>query len=214
MKIIAISDTHEQEDKVVLPKGDVLVHAGDITYKGSIPKLAKFMEWIEKQPFKHKIIISGNHDFCYENHSHNMAVKLSKEAGIVYLQDSGIEIDGVNFWGSPWTPFFFNWAFNLQRGEEIAKKWALIPENTNVLITHGPPFGILDEAPRGVMQTEHVGCEELTKRIGDLPNLKAHVFGHIHHSYGTKQVGPCLFVNASSCTEEYKPTNAPIVFEV
>lgn len=210
MKLVCISDTHEQEEGVVLPEGDVLIHAGDITYRGAIPALAKFAHWLKEQPFKHKIVISGNHDFCFQNSNHNVAVNLIREAGAIYLQDSGVEIDGINFWGSPWQPWFHNFAFNLMRGKLIAAKWTLIPESTNVLITHGPIKNVLDEVPGG----ERAGCADLAQRLTELPNLKVHICGHIHNGYGTMQLANVQFVNASSCTEAYKPTNPPIVIEV
>lgn len=210
MKLVCIGDTHEQEEGVVLPEGDVLIHAGDITYRGAIPPLVKFARWLKEQPFKHKIVISGNHDFCFQNNNHNVAVNIIKEAGAIYLQDSGVEIDGIKFWGSPWQPWFHNFAFNLMRGKLIAAKWDLIPEDTNVLITHGPVLNILDEVPGG----ERVGCADLSKRINDLKELRAHICGHIHHSHGIAEIANIQFVNASSCTEAYKPTNPPLVIEI
>jgi Icc-related predicted phosphoesterase len=214
MKIVCISDTHEQEEKILLPPGDVLVHAGDITYRGDIGKLSKFLRWMSAQNFQSKIIISGNHDWCFQNNSRNIALRLCEENEITYLQDSGVKIGGINFWGSPWQPWFHNWAFNAMRGKDIAHHWAKIPEDTNVLITHGPVMNVLDAAPRGVADVEHVGCEELAKRITELPNLKAHICGHIHYGYGKMQLANVQFVNASCCTEAYAPTNPPITIEV
>lgn len=213
MKLVCISDTHEQEENVILPEGDVLIHAGDMTYRGDIGKLSKFTNWMGKQDFKHKIVISGNHDFCFQNNNHKIAVRLCEESELTYLQDSGVMIDGVFFWGSPWQPWFHNWAFNAQRGKDIAHHWAKIPDHTNVLITHGPVMNVLDEAPRG-SGVEHVGCQDLADRIGNLPNIKAHICGHIHNGYGIKKLANVQFVNASSCTEAYKPTNQPIVIEI
>jgi Icc-related predicted phosphoesterase len=214
MKIVCISDTHEQEDKLIVPDGDILIHSGDLTYKGSMPKLAKAADWFKSLPHKHKICVAGNHDFCFENLNHKDAVKLMEDAGVIYLQDSGIQIEELNIWGSPITPFFFDWAFNRQRGKDIKVHWDKIPDNTNVLITHGPPYMIRDEAPRGVVSHENVGCVDLLNRIGDLDHLVLHVFGHIHHGYGVTKHDRCSFVNASSCTESYSPINPPIVIEL
>jgi len=127
------------------------------------------------------------------------------ERGITYLQDSGCEIEGVKFWGSPWQPWFFDWAFNLERGEQLRRKWALIPDDTDVLITHGPPAGILDLCPDG----RRVGCGDLRLRVEQIEPM-AHIFGHIHHSAG--QVEPLVgrrtrFINAAICDESYLPTN-------
>jgi Icc-related predicted phosphoesterase len=173
MKIVAISDTHERHRQVSLPAGDVLVHAGDITMKGSLAALEDFADWIREQHFKYKIVIAGNHDFCFENENADAAAKMLADAGVTYLCDSSATFEGIEFWGAPWQPWFHSWAFNLSRGSEIAEKWALIPQTTNVLITHGPPYEIADLTFDGV----HAGCEELASRIQDLPKLRAHIFG-------------------------------------
>jgi Icc-related predicted phosphoesterase len=122
-------------------------------------------------------------------------------------------IDGLKIYGSPWQPRFFDWAFNLNRGPEMAEKWKLIPDETNILITHGPPNGILDEVPRAY-GSENAGCEELRKRIQDLPDLKLHVFGHIHCGYGMHKEAGVTFINASNCDESYKPSQPPIVIDL
>jgi Icc-related predicted phosphoesterase len=215
MKIVAISDTHSHHRKLIIPEADVLVHAGDITWRGELPIVEDFANWLKELPIKHKIVIFGNHELGFRaGYKREPAIKLLQDAGIIYLEDSGINIEGVQFWGSPWQPWFHDWEFNLQRGKDIAAMWAKIPDNTNVLITHGPPYLIMDEAPRGVFDHENVGCKDLLDRLGNLTELKYHVFGHIHHGYGTKQMGPCTFVNASSCTEKYNPENPPIVVEI
>lgn len=128
-------------------------------------------------------------------------------------------IDGVKFWGSPWQPEFCNWAFNLSRGIKLKEKWDLIPADTNVLITHGPPMGILDNVTKfnghtGELEIQHVGCVDLYNRVMELKSLQLHVFGHLHDGYGKQKINKTIFVNASICTEEYKPTNAPIVVEL
>lgn len=215
MKICCISDTHSKHRQLDLPEADVLVHAGDITWRGEISIMEDFTGWLKELPIKHKIVIFGNHELGFQyGHKREPAIKLVQDAGATYLEDSGVTIDGVNFWGAPWQPWFHDWEFNLPRGERLAAKWALIPDNTNVLITHGPPFLIRDLAPRGVFDGESVGCKDLLARLQELPELKLHVFGHIHHGYGQSQVGPCTFVNASTCTEAYSPTNEPIVVEL
>lgn len=209
MRIVAISDTHEKHGKITLPEGDVLVHSGDITGSGSAVALSRFAEWLKIQPFKHKIIVAGNHDFCFER-DRFLSEEIINSAGGTYLCNSGIDIDGYYFYGSPYQPWFYDWAFNLPRGEALRKIWAIIPDKTSVLITHSPPYGILDLT----MDNEPVGCNELTKKIRELKHLKAHVFGHIHPSYGQLDLNGVKFVNASICNEEYKPVNAPIVFDI
>src|SRR5271166_4785835 len=146
MKIVAISDTHEQHAQVVVPEGDILIHSGDFTNLGKIPAVASFAKWMGSQPHKHKILIAGNHELTLQSPYRNIVTNLFKENGIIYLEDSGVEINGLFFYGAPWTPFFNDWAFNLpRRGMELMAKWDMIPDNTNVLITHGPPKGILDD---------------------------------------------------------------------
>lgn len=222
MRIVAISDTHSYHNKLVIPDGDVLVHAGDITFRGEIPIMASFSDWLKDLPHKRKVVIFGNHElgFAY-GPKRETAIQLVKDAGADYLENSGVTIDGVNFWGSPVQPWFHDWEWNYPRGPAIRAIWDKIPEDTNVLITHGPPWSILDQAPRGVADFENVGCKDLFMRIMEHQfQLKAHIFGHIHNGYGVHKqkidVGleECYFVNASTCTEEYNATNPPIVIDI
>ena len=215
MKIVAISDTHAKHRELVIPDGDVLVHAGDVTWKGELSIVEDFANWLKDLPHKHKVIIFGNHELGFQyGPKREKAIELIKNAGVTYLENDGATIEGVNFWGSPVQPWFHDWEWNYPRGPGIAAIWSKIPDDTNVLITHGPPAYIMDEAPRDWSGFENVGCKDLLDRIGNLENLKAHIFGHIHAGYGTKQVGQCIFVNAASCTEAYSATNPPIVIEV
>lgn len=218
MKLVCISDTHEQQSNLDLPDGDILVHAGDLTYKGSMPVLGQIAEWFKGLPFKHKIMIAGNHDFAFENANRAKAEKLFKDAGVTYLFNNSIVIDGVKFYGAPWQPWFHNWAFNRGRGRDIGMEWAKIPDDTNVLITHGPPYGILDLVEDNIFNAGrdlHQGCEELAKKVKQLPQLKAHIFGHLHLNGGqTEVVDGITFGNAAICTERYQPTNPPLVIEV
>jgi Icc-related predicted phosphoesterase len=215
MKICCISDTHSYHRQIKIPECDMLIHAGDITFKGELKVIEDFALWMKELPVKHKIVIHGNHEVGHERGpKREPGLKLLADAGLIYLQDSFVEIEGLKIYGSPDQPWFHNWEYNRQRGEEIAKKWAMIPVDTNILITHGPPYMIRDLAPRGLFDGENVGCVDLLNRISDLPNLKLHVFGHIHHSYGVTKIEQCSFVNASSCTESYTPSNAPIVVEI
>ncbi len=217
MKIIALSDTHTYHRQIKdIPDGDVLVHCGDITFRGEIAVLEDFAYWMKELPHKHKIFIAGNHDRSLErdDYKRGMLLELFDECGITYLQDSGIDIDGVKFWGAPWTPVFHNWSFNLPRGRALEEKWALIPDDTNVLLTHGPPWQILDKAPRGVFDFEHTGCANLLERILELRQLQTHVFGHIHADSGSHTDAGVQFVNASICTEDYKPTNPSRIINI
>jgi Icc-related predicted phosphoesterase len=209
MKIISISDSHTYHRKLEIPDGDVLIHAGDITFKGEIDVLIDFNNWLgeQKSKFSHILCIAGNHDIIYETKN---AYARSLITNATYLQDSSITIDGIKFYGSPWTPRFFDWAFNANRGTELRQIWNKIPNDTNVLITHGPAFGSLDEVPSGM----HVGCSDLKDRIAELSDLKLHICGHIHHSYGIKAISNPIYVNAAVCTENYQAINKPIVVEI
>ena len=215
MKIVAISDTHERHHLLNMPAGDVLVHSGDITNRGGIPKLAAFADWLKIQPYKHKVVICGNHDFCFQNPNHDIAVNLLREAGAIYLQDSSVTIDGINFWGAPWQPWFYDWAFNLQRGPEIRQKWDLSPDETHVLITHGPPRGILDLVDEDNGYTKHEGCNDLMNRIHQLSQLKLHVFGHLHYDGGKSQTrNGKIFINAAMADDGHNMGRQPVVVEI
>lgn len=214
MKIVCISDTHNCGQRVRVPEGDVLVHSGDATISGTRSEIAGFAEWFGQLPHKHKIFVAGNHDWLFQR-DNDLARKLLGPR-IVYLQDSAVEIDGVKIYGSPWQPRFYEWAFNLNRGAEIAKQWELIPDDVDVLVTHGPPKGILDRVPHP-FGFSHEGCEELLKRVAQIAEagrIRAHIFGHIHFGHGVERKNGMVFVNASICDEDYMPTNRPVVIEI
>jgi predicted phosphohydrolase len=209
MRIVIASDTHEQHAKIVVPDGDVFVHCGDLTYRGDLPAIAQAGKWIRSLPHPHKMVIAGNHDWAFELKFDAARRRLGDgQDGLVYLQDFGTTIDGVRFWGSPWQPWFFDWAFNLRRGPAIAAKWALIPDSTDILITHGPPMGILD-----YVRGERVGCVDLLARIA-LIKPKVHAFGHIHEGSGVLAQDGTTFVNASICDGEYRPINPVRVVDI
>ncbi|HMO82131.1 MAG TPA: metallophosphatase domain-containing protein [Pyrinomonadaceae bacterium] len=214
MRIVCISDTHNCNEQINVPDGDLLIHSGDATINGSSAEIAAFDAWFSSLPHKHKIFVAGNHDWLFERD--NALARSMLDDSVVYLQDSSVEIDGLKIYGSPWQPRFFDWAFNLMRGPELAEKWRLIPNDIDILITHGPPKGILDEVPRN-WGIENTGCEELRKRMEQIAGsgrIKLHVFGHIHCGYGTHDEFGVKFVNASTCDEQYRPTQPPIVFDL
>lgn len=208
MKFLAISDTHGQHQNLNLEAADCLIHAGDVSKKGDGHEVEDFLDWFESLDYQYKIFIAGNHDWYFEKQSAAVIKKRIPE-NVIYLNDSGVEIEGLSIYGSPVQPFFFNWAFNRQRGEDIAQHWKLIPPNTDILITHGPPYGILDETFR----KEKVGCEELIKKVEEI-QPKVHIFGHIHEAYGQVQKGETLFVNASVVNLAYQLVNEPIAFSI
>lgn len=211
MQIVAISDTHNTHDQVVLPEGDILVHAGDATGRGRPDEFIPFLDWLGSQTFQHKIFVAGNHDFWPEKNK-SLFEDECKQRGITYLENSGVEINGTRFWGSPITPTFLDWAFMKDRGHQIRQYWHAIPDETEILITHGPPHMILDQVDA---KGESVGCGDLLNRVLQLPKLKCHIFGHLHYNGGkTQEFREIKFVNASICNNGYKIRHAPQVITI
>lgn len=209
VRIVCISDTHFYHQHLDLPDGDILIHAGDFMGFGDMERhIAEFNDWLGEQPHAHKIVIAGNHDSMFES-SPGVARELLTNA--IYLENSGVEVEGLRFWGSPVQPTFNDWAFNVDRGNSIRRYWEMIPAETDVLVTHGPPFGVLDQ---GGPTTPHLGCEELAKVVRRVAP-KLHIFGHIHGGYGC--FGPdngTTFVNASIVTRKHMDFNEPYVVDV
>lgn len=207
-QIAFISDSHNKHDEITkdLPGGWMLLCGGDISMGGSSIEILDFLNWFSNLPYEHKIFIAGNHDWLFEK-NHDIAPEF-KEKGVHYLFDNVIEIEGLKIYGSPWQPRFYNWAFNVDRYEAIAEKWKLIPNDIDILITHGPPFGILD----GTWNATRAGCEELYKKVVEI-KPKIHLFGHIHYGAGIKDYNETLFINASCLGERYTYINKPIVID-
>lgn len=202
-----------------IPNGDILIHSGDCTNIGEENDVREFITWFQNiQGFSHKIFIAGNHDFAFEREPSwlNLYIdpNILTEHNVTYLEDGELEIVSSEFsrpikiYGSPWQPEFYDWAFNLPRGEKLAEKWAKIPGNTDILITHGPAHGMLDWTPSG----QRVGCEDLFHRIMEV-QPKIHVCGHIHCAYGQKNFNGVEFLNASVLNERYEYENKPIKLE-
>lgn len=202
MDIVHISDTHKQLYASSIPDGDMLIHSGDATGRGTITEIVNFVTIFESLPHKYKIFVPGNHDWLFQTNT-QLARDFFRNTTI--LIDESVEIEGIKIYGSPWQPEFCNWAFNLPRGPQIKRKWELIPEDTDILVTHGPPYGILDSVKKGAPP---LGCQDLKNELSRI-KPKLHCFGHIHGGYGKKQIGETLFSNAAICTERYRPTNLP-----
>jgi predicted phosphodiesterase len=187
----------------------VLVHCGDFTMTGRLDEIAGFAAWLAPLPHRHKVVIAGNHDFGFERMPEAARATLGS---VTYLEDAGCTIDGVTFYGSPYQPWFFDWAFNFPRdddGSAARERWAMIPDGVDVLLTHGPPRDIRDAVARS---GEHVGCPQLLARVRAI-RPAIHAFGHIHEGYGTETSDGTQFVNASICDERYRVVNAPIVVD-
>lgn len=208
LRIVCISDTHGQHAKVSVPDGDLLIHAGDFMAFGAKPKeIIQFNQWLGTLPHQHKIVIAGNHDVMFERHSATARELLNNA---IYLENSGTEIAGLKIWGSPVQPEFNNWAFNVARGAAIRRYWEMIPPDTDILVTHGPPFGMLDQSNPS---SDHLGCEELALVVEKIkPRL--HIFGHIHGGHGDETHNGTRFINASVVNEEYWPVYEPHIVEL
>lgn len=199
MRLILISDTHGRHDQIEsLPAGDVLICAGDFMNSGLAPEeVISFNHWLSKQPIKHRVVCGGNHDRLFQK-TPELALRFLTNA--TYLENTGVTIDGVSIWGSPYTPEFLNWAFMYPRGAAANQYWDQIPAGLDVLITHGPPYGILDQTMSG---EEHLGCAELLKAV-QAKKPKVHVFGHIHGGAGAFENGDTRFINAAYLNERYQ----------
>lgn len=191
MKFVVISDTHGLHRHLMLPKGDVLIHAGDFCDVSDEGGYRDFLDWMTALRFKQKIFIGGNHDFFADKYP-NEFLSLIPD-GLTYLNDSGMQVGRYKLWGSPISPDLVSWAFGRRRGEDMQKHWDLIPSDTDILITHTPPFGILDKPSRWGPS----GCKDLLKKLETL-ELKAHIFGHIHASYGQVLKDGVRFINGSN----------------
>ena len=210
-KITFISDTHTKHRHLTndLPGGDILIHCGDISSRGYKNEIENFLGWFDGiKGYEYKIFIAGNHDFGFQDNPKECAKLLQDYPTVTYLEDSSVIVDGIKIYGSPWQPRFHNWAFNVNRGWDIAQKWEKIPQDTDILITHGPLLGILDITNI----SERVGCQDLYNKVMEI-KPKVHAFGHIHSSYGMKEIDGMTFINASNLGEDYLYQNDPITLD-
>lgn len=224
MKIVAISDSHNQKPK--LPDGDLLIHSGDLTMLGSKKEVKAAIQWLgdlAKNKYEHGVIlVPGNHDFYFEPDAPGLpkfkrgyeiernavqAREWCEKYGVDLLMNASMEVEGIKIYGSPVQPWFHDWAFNSHR-DVIGQFWANIPLATQLLITHGPPFGIGDLCRQG-----HVGCAALMERIKLMADLKLHIFGHIHEGAGIHWFNNKMFVNASLLDAWYNGFNPIHVIE-
>jgi len=188
MTIICISDTHGRHREVELPGGDLLIHAGDIS-NGREQQVRDFLDWFIAHPHRYKVFIGGNMDRPLEARPQHYRDQLPER--VYYLENDELDIEGIKIWGSPVVPRFVG-AFNYERGPELRHFWKQIPDDINLLVTHTPPYGILDRTSQG----KSVGCEELAERVKQI-QPKLHLFGHVHESYGRREMENTIFINAS-----------------
>ena len=207
LRLVCIADTHGLHHDLDLPLGDILIHAGDFNGR-SVEAIDDFNAWLGTLAFRHKLVIAGNHDLLFDKRP-----KLARKhlTNAVYLQDSGIRLEGLNFWGSPVNSVLGeDWAFGRERLVKLRQHWDLIPDSTDVLITHEPPYGTLDKAD---ILTKHRGCQYL---LGALLRVKPklHVFGHIHGGYGQESAWNMTLVNCAVVDNQRRLTNLPRVVEL
>lgn len=216
MKIITISDQHGYLPPI--PPCDVLLIAGDICptkdhHVGFQEHWldTQFRWWLKELPVKKIIGIAGNHDLIFQ---YGIAWGARVPAlPWEYLQDKGIEYEGLKFYGTPWQPYFFDWAFNLYE-DGLVEKWKNIPNDTDVLIVHGPPHGYGDNAPRpNGKGYENTGSPGLLAKIEEI-KPKLVVFGHIHEGRGQWQLGPTILANTTLVNRKYELVYEPMVFEI
>jgi Icc-related predicted phosphoesterase len=205
MRIVCIGDTHGLHRQLELPGGDLLVHAGDFTFYSKPPSIVSdFNDWLESLPHRHKIVVPGNHEFILEEPPNQGAI-----TNATLLINSGVEVDGLKIWGSSVTPLYGG-AFGKSRPEDRQRLWASIPEDVDILITHTPPFAILDH---GLPSERREGCPYLFEAVFRArPRL--HVFGHIHSGYGTLRTSDTVFVNASLLGDSGSLDRVPIVIDL
>lgn len=216
MKITAISDLHGHLPHFEeINQSEVLFIAGDICPNGNAKQQlywleTKFKVWLNT--IKIPVFgIAGNHDWPFFSEKFPELKKRIDKIGLnwTYLQDSGAEIHGFKIWGTPWQPEFFDWAFNLKE-QDLAEKFKLIPLDTDILISHGPPHGYGDYVIR---DNENVGSVSLLNRIKDV-NPKLCIFGHIHENRGVWESEKTIFVNVTIVNERYKMVYRPFEYEL
>ncbi len=203
LRLVCIGDTHGFHRRLMLPAGDILIHSGDFD-GGSVEEIDDFNSWLGSLPFRHKLVVAGNHDLLFDR---NPKLARSHLTEAIYLQDSGVTVEGLKFWGSPVNSVGGDWAFSRERMVKIRKHWDLIPDDTDVLITHEPPYGTLDKPH---ILAKHAGCQYL---LGAVLRIKPrlHIFGHVHGGYGREDAwGRVILVNCAvvdnACALAHPPT--------
>lgn len=220
MKITFLSDTHSKHDQLTddLTDGDVIIHSGDVTLSGYEYEVKKFLEWYSDLRYETKIFIAGNHDRFLEQYPGKKKELLEQFPDVIYLENSSTIIkenpwdtEGYKVYGSPYQPRYHNWSFNIDRdSDEIEANWNLIPDDTDILVTHGPPKGILDYVQRDFY---NAGCERLLPRVYDI-QPKIHSFGHIHGNFGYHPENKTMFLNVAVLSERLQYRYKPLDIEI
>lgn len=209
VSLCAISDTHGHIPKN-LPNADILVIAGDFTAMDTEKQNADFLDWVESQPHKHRIIVPGNHDSYIEKHLNEAYEHIVQQGlNIQLLVDEAVTVEGIKFWGTPWTIRFPGqnpdcMAFTVANETAMMEKCNAIPDDTDILVTHSPPYGILDQCPNG-----RVGSQALRRTIAKVKPRQCY-FGHIHSDRGSETKDGIEYHNVSYVDEQYRPHDKPI----
>ena len=214
VKFTFISDSHGKHKLLTekLTYGNFLIHSGDITNNGKEREVRDFLKWFNGlHNYDFKIFIAGNHDFLFEQQPEKAREIVSEYKNVIYLEDEEIELWDFKFYGTPWQPYFHNWAFNLKRmSMELKNKYEAIPDDVNILLTHSPPKGILDRTMNTYSQE---GSDLLLENVLRVKPM-IHTFGHIHEGYGEKNLHGIQFLNSSNMTYDQFLENDPINLEI
>ncbi len=214
MRVVPLSDMHGLYSWLKVPDGDVLAITGDMTNMGTVPDIREFYAWLEKQPHKEIVFIAGNHDWWFQNEGAYVAKEFfGSLPNVVYLEDELYTThSGHTIYGTPWQPVFCDWAFNVSDAV-LEKMYAKIPNDVDILLTHIPPYGILDKPFPLPISKENCGSKVLLNRVLEV-KPKIHIFGHIHQSAGMIEKNGTKFVNASVLDDWYKPYRQPMVIDI
>ena len=209
MKLCLISDSHAEESNIKIPECDLLICAEDYDIR-TLDHLEQLNGWFYNQPAKKIVWIAGNHDFYCEKILKESINEIVNNA--IYLENDSVTINGLKIWGSPYSVIFHNQAFMLP-DNELAKIWAKIPSDTDIVITHGPPYGILDQVcvASGNFK-ENAGSPSLRNKIKEI-KPKYFICGHIHSAYGTYTDENIIYINASLMNDNYDVINKPTIID-
>jgi len=209
VSICIISDTHNKHKQLILPPADIIIHCGDFSSMGYEHEIKIFMNWFSNlNQFTYKLCIAGNHDWLYERNP--ILARSLVPDNVIYLEDSSVELFGLKFYGTPVQKIFYNWAFNRSE-EKLEQHWKAIPDDTDVLITHTPPYSILDYVPQSNC---HEGSPSLYYEVLNRIKPCIHMCGHLHSNHGVKVIENTTFINASNLDEGYKCVYSPILIEI
>ncbi|MFB6294422.1 MAG: metallophosphatase domain-containing protein [Candidatus Nanohaloarchaea archaeon] len=204
MDIVALSDTHGRHDRIDVPDGDILVHAGDITRRGTLAEVRGFREWLDSLPHRHTVVVAGNHEPVDLPGGH--AAVAAALGGIHYLAGRSVDIDGVTVWGAPWQPGDWPQLLGIGRSHDPGHA---IPADADVVVTHAPPRGLRDRAVLG----HRAGSRALRDAVAAAAP-EHHIFGHVHNARGTATWRGTRFTNAAVCDVIRRPRHDPVTLSL